>query len=170
MIDGKFNYNFLASEGGEVFFLQEIHFIWMLECDDYVTGQQKQPHGALSSMRRQRKSTADRLTRGDGIRRKDLTHMKVQEASWGESSHLIQNETLDITSGKKHSYHHAVLYTRTLLPVQTLSLYRMLNNTSKNKKYTKRGKLPHHKEQSITHNVFKQYLHYHTVLHTLSRA
>lgn len=110
---------------GEVLFYRKYITFGCQECDDYVTGQQKQPHGAPSSMRRQRKSTTDRLTRGDGIGREDLTHMKVK----GESSHLIQNETLDITSGRKHSYHHAVLYI--LLPVQTLSWYRMFNNRVK---------------------------------------
>lgn len=89
----------------------------------------------LSSVRRQRKSTADSLTHGDDIRQKDLTLMKVCgiKSTRGEgevrTSFRTKHQTLRL---EMEHVHHTALHT--LLPVLTISCYRMFKN--QNKYYT----------------------------------
>lgn len=90
----------------------------------------------LSSVRRQRKSTADSLTHGDDIRQKDLTLTKVcgiKSTLSGEggvrTSFRTKHQTLRL---EMEHVHHTALHS--LLPVLTISCYRMFKN--QNKYYT----------------------------------
>ena len=79
MIDGRFNYHFLACTGvmGKMFFIGNT-FLSVVRCVMIMPLGNRNSHPVLlSSVRRQRKSTADSLTHGDGIRQEDLTRMKV---------------------------------------------------------------------------------------------
>lgn len=63
---------------GEIFFLIGKTFHSVVRCVMIMPlGDRNSRPVLLSSVRRQRKSTADSLTHGDDIRQKDLTLMKV---------------------------------------------------------------------------------------------